>query len=115
MTTISRRTMLGVAGAAMLLGSTGLAAAADEIRVLNWQGYGTDEAFAVERVFAPFYQAASFLNRGHGGTGLGLTLSRRLAHRMGGMIDLDSVPGKGSTFTLRLPRHFTAPAGGPQS
>ena len=48
MTTISRRTMLGVAGAAMLLGSTGLAAAADEIRVLNWQGYGTDEAFAVE-------------------------------------------------------------------
>ena len=67
-----------------------------------------------ERIFAPFYQAESFLNRGHGGTGLGLTLSRRLAHLMGGAIHLDSVPGKGSTFTLRLPRHSTARAGGPQ-
>lgn len=93
----------------------GLAAAADEISIRiadTGCGIARDEQ---ERVFAPFYQAASFLNRGHGGTGLGLTLSRRLAHRMGGTIDLDSVPGKGSTFTLRLPRHFTAPAGGPQS
>ena len=67
-----------------------------------------------ERIFAPFYQAESFLNRGHGGTGLGLTLSRRLAHLMGGTISLDSLSGKGSTFTLHLPRHSAATGGGPQ-
>jgi spermidine/putrescine transport system substrate-binding protein len=48
MNTINRRSMMGAMSAAMLFGSASLAAAAGEIRVLNWQGYGTDEAFAVE-------------------------------------------------------------------
>ncbi|MHB1372357.1 MAG: sensor histidine kinase [Thauera sp.] len=61
----------------------------------------------LERVFAPFYQAQSFLNRSHGGTGLGLTLSRRLADIMGGEISVQSTPGCGSSFTVRLPRHLT--------
>ena len=46
MNRINRRMMLGAMTAAMMAGSASLAAAAGEIRVLNWQGYGTDEAFA---------------------------------------------------------------------
>ncbi|HAF56508.1 MAG TPA: two-component sensor histidine kinase [Thauera sp.] len=66
-------------------------------------GIAADE---LEQVFAPFYQAQSFLNRPHGGTGLGLTLSRRLADLMGGDITARSTVGVGSCFTLRLPRHL---------
>jgi Signal transduction histidine kinase len=69
-------------------------------------GIAEDE---LEQVFAPFYQAQSFLNRPHGGTGLGLTLSRRLAALMGGGISAQSRVGVGSCFTVRLPRHFTLP------
>ncbi len=69
-------------------------------------GIAEDE---LEQVFAPFYQAQSFLNRPHGGTGLGLTLSRRLAALMGGEISAQSRVGVGSCFTVRLPRHFTLP------
>ena len=66
-------------------------------------GIAEDE---LEQVFAPFYQAQSFLNRPHGGTGLGLTLSRRLAALMGGEITAQSRTGVGSRFTVRLPRHI---------
>lgn len=45
---INRRIMLGAISAALLSGTAGVASAAGEIRVLNWQGYGTDEAFAIE-------------------------------------------------------------------
>jgi spermidine/putrescine transport system substrate-binding protein len=48
MNRINRRMMVGAMTAAILTGSTTLAVAAGEIRVLNWQGYGTDEAFATE-------------------------------------------------------------------
>ena len=48
MNRINRRVLLGAVSAAVLAGSTGFALAAGEIRVLNWQGYGTDEAFATE-------------------------------------------------------------------
>ena len=68
-------------------------------------GIGIAES-ELEHVFAPFYQAHSFLNRPHGGTGLGLTLSRRLAALMGGEISAQSTPGVGSRFTVRLPRHL---------
>jgi len=73
-------------------------------------GIAADE---LERVFAPFYQAQSFLNRSHGGTGLGLTLSRRLADLMGGEISAQSTLGTGSSFTLRIPRQFTPAEGHP--
>jgi CheY-like chemotaxis protein len=51
-------------------------------------------------LFAPFEQADSSISRRHGGTGLGLALTRHLARMMGGEADVRSTPGVGSTFTL---------------
>ena len=65
----------------------------------------------LERIFDPFTQLDQSLRRTKGGTGLGLPVSRRLAHLLGGDLSVDSVPGQGTTFTLWLPRSVGMPDG----
>ena len=57
----------------------------------------------LDNLFQSFAQADSGIAKKYGGTGLGLTISRRLARLMGGDITVTSVKGEGSTFTLLLP------------
>jgi signal transduction histidine kinase len=56
------------------------------------------------KLFQEFAQASSSTASKYGGTGLGLVISRRFCQMMGGDITVESEPGRGSTFTIRLPR-----------
>jgi signal transduction histidine kinase len=66
------------------------------------QGIGISEE-EMAKLFQPFGRLDSALSAGIHGTGLGLHLSRNLARSLRGDIEVHSQPGKGSTFTLRLP------------
>ncbi len=69
---------------------------------VNDTGIGmTPEQLA--RLFQPFTQADASTTRKYGGTGLGLTITRRFCQMLGGDVTVDSKPGEGSTFTIRLP------------
>ncbi|HEX8674993.1 MAG TPA: HAMP domain-containing sensor histidine kinase, partial [Longimicrobium sp.] len=59
----------------------------------------------MERIWEPFWQVEHPLVRRAGGTGLGLSVARRLVELMGGDIEVQSEPGAGTTFTVRLPVH----------
>ena len=59
------------------------------------------------KVFEAFTQADASTTRRYGGTGLGLTISRKFCELMGGAILVESELGKGTTFTIRLPRDVT--------
>ena len=68
-----------------------------------------------QRIFEAFSQAADPATRRHGGTGLGLAICARLARLMGGSIAVDSEPGRGSLFHVRLRLPDCAPSAVPES
>lgn len=57
-----------------------------------------------EAVFEPFYRLEGSRNRNSGGVGLGMTIAREAAQRLGGSLALSETPGGGLTATLRIPR-----------
>ena len=63
----------------------------------------------LKRLFKPFTQADASTARNYGGTGLGLALCKRFCELMGGWIDVESEIGKGSAFTVWLPRTVKKP------
>jgi signal transduction histidine kinase len=66
------------------------------------KGVGIDEA-DLKKIFNQFYQADQRLSRSNEGCGLGLSIVKHIVNRHDGTINVDSVLGVGSTFTVRLP------------
>jgi len=63
----------------------------------------------LNRLFRPFSQIDTGLSRKYVGTGLGLSICKRLTELLGGRISVESVLGRGSTFTVLLPRAEASP------
>ena len=66
-------------------------------------GVGIEEV-DLPHIFDRFHQATEVLTRETQGAGLGLYITKRLVEALGGSIDVGSSPGKGSTFTVRMPQ-----------
>lgn len=77
-----------------------------EISVVD-QGIGIP-AQEIDRIFERFYRVDPARHRSTGGTGLGLSIVKHVAATHGGDVRVWSVEGQGSTFTLTLPRYFSA-------
>lgn len=98
---------------------------AGQVRVSAVQAPGDGITFAVAdtgvgiavedqaRIFEDFAQVDGNIQRRRRGTGLGLPLSRKLAELLGGTLELESEPGRGSVFTLTLPSEYGMDAHAP--
>jgi len=76
-----------------------------EIRVADTGvGIPTEQ---LRMIFEPFYTTKVPDENGHGGNGLGLSVCRQIIEQHQGRIRVESVPGKGSAFTVKLPMHLT--------
>ncbi|WP_373049945.1 ATP-binding protein [Thalassovita aquimarina] len=65
----------------------------------------------IAQIFRPFTQGDGSIRRRYGGTGLGLSLTRRLVELMDGRIDVQSTPGEGTTFEIDIPMQAVADRG----
>jgi signal transduction histidine kinase len=72
------------------------------------QGPGIETGH-LQKIFEPFWQVQHPYRRSKGGVGLGLSIARNLARGLGGDITVDSKPGRGSQFTVDLPRSMPLP------
>ncbi len=81
----------------------------------NWVTYSVSDsgigipADKINSLFEEFSQVEATTTRDYGGTGLGLAITKRFCELMGGTITVESKPGKGSTFTLKLPSEVLEP------
>ena len=111
----SRQILVNLLGNAVKFTDTGTVSVALGVRgSAVWidvkdSGIGIPEE-ELAHLFRPFVQVDSGLTRRHGGTGLGLYISRRLATLLGGHIEVSSEPGVGSTFSVVLPLVWQARA-----
>jgi signal transduction histidine kinase len=87
--------------------TSGAAQDADVWLVVSDEGIGMSSD-DLGRIFGRFERAVS--GRNYGGLGLGLWIVRQVVDAMGGTVSVESQPGRGSTFTVRLPRHAAPPA-----
>jgi signal transduction histidine kinase len=84
----------------------------DGVRIRVWDtGIGIAPEH-LEHIFDPFWQVEQHPARSVGGTGLGLSVTRHLARLLGGDIEVESVTGEGSRFTVTLPA--ATPSPGPE-
>ncbi|MGL1933736.1 MAG: ATP-binding protein [Fibrobacterales bacterium] len=67
-------------------------------------------ADTIESIFTPFTQANANISTLYGGTGLGLSLTRKIAELLGGSLTVESVENEGSTFHFTIPQHGVIPA-----
>jgi len=82
-----------------------VSAKGDQVAITVWDSGVGIPADRLEKVFEKFHQVTDDVySRQQEGTGLGLYISRNLARMMGGDLTVESTPGKGSRFTLSLPR-----------
>jgi signal transduction histidine kinase/DNA-binding NarL/FixJ family response regulator len=83
----------------------------DGLQTLRFSVSDTGSGIPLDKqslIFETFTQADSSISRQYGGTGLGLTISRQIVERMGGRLEVSSIPGKGSTFSFSIPLEMEA-------
>jgi signal transduction histidine kinase/CheY-like chemotaxis protein len=95
-------------------GNITLEVARENINEIEWikfsitdSGIGMTEGH-LDQLFSPFEQGDLSTTRKYGGTGLGLTISKYFTEMMGGKIEVNSIPGEGSQFTVYIPAVITA-------